>query len=225
MKPPTRKVLVRNAQGEQGDSSLFRHAVIRISSKDGMAWIIDVTGPQYGIFTTCWPELDYMKKHVTRLREIKSIGNHKADFKRMSHAFLEPLWTATEKIEAVIPAWKSNTSLTLDTLLRKDYASFQSNSKKLMDYVRKALGMDVTDAITFKTTDTVSKDQSIQKDGEMSKPAGVENADTEQGACPDDDDSDFDYDDDEGDDYEDDYYGEDPVDRSAEVRSCGRLRR
>jgi hypothetical protein len=250
MKPPAKKVRVRIAQGLQRDSTVYLHAVVRISSIDGMTWIVDVTGPQYGIFKTCWHEVVYMKQHVVKVTESKSIGDHKADYEKKPYSFLRPLWKATGKIEAAIPAWKSETSLTLDTLLRKDDTGFQKNSKKLTDYVRKALGMVVADAIASEKTDTVTRvdltkkeesqkgldditvlkedpsvDQSIKNVGDLSKPAGCNNVDHEPGACPDDEDSDFDYDEDDDDGYEDDYYGEDLLDRSAEVRSCGRFHR
>ena len=53
---------------------------------------------------------------------------------------------------------------------------------------------------------------------------GAENAKHQLGACPDDSDSDLNYDDDDDDDdYEDDYYGDESLSRTAEVQSCGRL--
>ncbi|KAL1593191.1 hypothetical protein SLS60_010799 [Paraconiothyrium brasiliense] len=206
-KPTAKKVRVVLAWGSR-ETTDHGHSIIRIKSMDGRAWIIDVTGPQFGIFKSCWPESVYMKKHVLQLENIDEFGTHKGRYKIMNHLFMRISFGAMEKIEATISAWKSDTGATLATLLREPEAIFQKNARKLMidsktaveEFVAEVVAMDKTEPEgkadlvpkeVFEETDDalarLKKDHAsfrpIPAIDRLLKSARSQSADNAQGAC------------------------------------------
>lgn len=160
LKPVAKRVIVQKSDGDMRDSNLSPHTVARITSSNGFVWIIDVTGPQYGILRICWPENVYMRQHALKVEKTVDISEHKAEYKNAlaMYPHVQAAWGATERIESMVSAWKSGTGLTLATLLQQPDKFFQYNRNKLIEYTKKALDGFVADRSASKNTGTMTLD-------------------------------------------------------------------
>ncbi|KAJ4351482.1 uncharacterized protein N0V89_006825 [Didymosphaeria variabile] len=162
-KPTAKKVRIISPCGSW-ETTDYNHVIIRVKSTDGRAWIVDVTGPQYGIFKSCCPESVYMKKYVLELKKVYEFGTHKANYEMRNYMFMHISWGAMEKIEATISAWKSDTGRTLATLLREPDIIFQKNARNLMSDSKRAVDRFVADVVAVEEPDTKAKADSVPKE-------------------------------------------------------------
>ncbi|KAH7072711.1 hypothetical protein BKA63DRAFT_492073 [Paraphoma chrysanthemicola] len=111
------------------------------------SWIIDATGAQFNILTTCLEEEKYMSRYVQKLTSVNPAGIAKTMYNELSaSAGLPGLHHLQRQLSAKssqtgIARWKSTSSLTLPSLLRLPEKEYCAATEKLLDMVRKELKM------------------------------------------------------------------------------------
>ncbi|KAH7069421.1 hypothetical protein FB567DRAFT_411347, partial [Paraphoma chrysanthemicola] len=107
------------------------------------SWIIDATGAQFNIHTTCLEEAEYMSRYVDKVTSVNPAGIAKAMYDELCAcpglAGLHHLQrrSSAHSIQIGIFRWKSTCSLTLSSLLRLPEKEYCAATKKLLDLVEK----------------------------------------------------------------------------------------
>ncbi|CAN9360333.1 unnamed protein product [Alternaria alternata] len=85
LKPPPHKVILHYTNGE-GDSNYprYHHEIIRVTStKTKKAWVMDISGAQYGIYRALWSWQKYLSRFMKQAHQVYPFDTNKAFLKKI----------------------------------------------------------------------------------------------------------------------------------------------
>jgi hypothetical protein len=133
-------------EGKTSDNSDGRyHAVFLVSSHNGnRSWIIDVTGPQYGISVYHRAE-DYERKYIRAVSLAKEFGKYKH---HSETTFCDDSYHSVkrkvelqmvQRMDEDVQQWMQASNMTLSGLLRLEDGDFVSHKDALMKVIDNSL--------------------------------------------------------------------------------------
>lgn len=121
----------------------YAHAVFRITSiKTRRQWLLDISGPQYGIYKNLWEWSVYQKNFSSEVIRVQSLGTHKLISKRLRNIPGNPslvygvVGEVAECLNAAVMEWTEGSGNSLSQMLTLEDQGFEDQKThllKLMD--------------------------------------------------------------------------------------------
>lgn len=118
----------------------YLHDVLRLTStKTGKAWVLDITGVQYGMYRTLWSAEEFLQTHVEVIKSVRpypgtnknSIANACQTFGTAGQIFSKTQ-EAVRRLEKAITAWVKTNDMSLKSLLKLEGEAFDQKKESLL---------------------------------------------------------------------------------------------
>ncbi|KAB2104606.1 hypothetical protein AG0111_0g7123 [Alternaria gaisen] len=144
LKPPPHKVILTYDDGK-GDSNYpgYRHEIIRVTStKTNKAWVMDISGAQYGIYQALWSWQEYQSRFMKHVNQIYPFGTNRAFLKKLGELPGSPSMTsgvvgkvADHLANKVNNDWQATSNFSLSQLVATDEGNFTKGKLELLRFM------------------------------------------------------------------------------------------
>ncbi|CAN9433516.1 unnamed protein product [Alternaria alternata] len=144
LKLPPHKVILHYDNG-QGDCNYprYHHEIIRVTStKTKKAWVIEISGAQYGIHQALWSWQEYQSRFMEQVHRVFPFGTSKALLKKIGELPGSPSMTsgvvgkvADHLANKVNNDWQATSNFSLSQLVATDEGNFTQGKLDLLRFM------------------------------------------------------------------------------------------
>ncbi|CAN9376582.1 unnamed protein product [Alternaria alternata] len=128
LKPPPHKVILHYTNGE-GDSNYprYHHEIIRVTStKTKKAWVMDISGAQYGIYRALWSWQKYLSRFMKQAHQVYPFDTNKVFLKKIGELPGSP---------SMISGVQTTFDFSLSQLVATDEENFAKGKLDLLRFI------------------------------------------------------------------------------------------
>lgn len=149
------KVAYRDEFGKRDNSTMMGHEVLRLSRKKGPAYVLDISGAQFGYHETIMPWEQYQKERVVKIVKVCRFGHNHDLPKDNLKKYFRPNMAYTEAnmhlvkqfylslranvLDAAITAWQKTEKLPITQLLKEPKHDFYIHMEALLKHIDQSL--------------------------------------------------------------------------------------